>query len=271
MFYIPFKKYELSTHMFLDLKKILSKKIDFNKEDLVEFWGEDADEHTILPPFKYTEYIKSYCPDTFDIRYLDEVYALVKLVLDLYKKSRIDKYGYVMITYDDIGKIVNFYDGYATVSAVEFSKKKYSLGVECSRIEFLYYNDTDVDTYNDIKIIKFIEYKHCDELRIKIQTVGMEKENRYYELYFSNGPKLSKKYFKLHDVLMTYYRYTMRYIECKKSIDDIDLVINSTEGSYRESIDFANKILETTGAFDYLAKACSSVLSYAHLNGKFVN
>lgn len=269
MFYIPFKKYELSTHMFFDLKKILSKKIDFNKEDLVEFWGEDADEHTILPPFKYTEYIKSYCPDTFDVRYLDEVYALVKLVMDLYK-NKIDRYGHVMITYDDIGKIVNFYDGYATVSAVVFSKKEYPLGGECSCIEFLYYNDTDVDTYNDIKTIKFIEYKHCGELHIIIQTVGMEKENRYYELYFSDGPKLSKKYFKLHDILMTYYRYTMRYIECVKSMDNIDSVISSTEGSYRESIDFANKILETTGAFDYLAKACSSVLSYAHLNGKFV-
>lgn len=253
MFYNPFKKYPLQFHMAEDLKNNLKNfKPDPYDE---ERWKEEN------PRFELAQYIYSFCSNSYNSRFIDDIFSLIKVVKFVYNKDFItNDRNKITIHIDAMSDLLKLDDD--KISTIEFEVNYDYYKSPVFNIRFSY-NNHKVPDDNTIRAISFY-YEDIHSI-VAISTIS----GKYFNIQITNGPLLTKRTYKDPSFIYTYYRSTLDLvtvaIQEPYTVRQYSRFYNI---NYLE--DLADSILKKTNALEYSAKLLSNLLAIAVYNGKLV-
>lgn len=235
MFYNRFKSYGLHTHMTEELKKSFIKP--------KALFGEFHREVSSLPDAQeYSEYFRTYVPDTTNSEYIDEVFALKDLFHYLTAKD------YEEIYEEDICK----FDDDVDVSEIYSTAGNNSVGRYWQYI--FYHRKEEPWKFHEICFSE----TDLGEKEIIISYYG----GKIYRIEFSPGASLKRsEYRKTND----YYYYRSIPYGISITTPNDETYIYELDGIFNIR-SMANDILADTKALHYLVKFYSKTLGEEYVN-----
>lgn len=244
MFYNPFKKYDYSVHLYQELKSIFKNAHD--DKYLTQRKPRPGEPGYDIEP--YFNYIYSFCPNTYDIRYIDDVFGMIKY----FEEANI--FTEFVLLYDENGYFT-WQENNPILSVHFLTKSIYGSdgGGKCIRIDFDYANDNLLNA-KEVRDVYLIT-RDDDKKEIVIDT----HDGTNYQIIVTNGPKLKKRVFMDQNTIITYYRSFIESV-CIKTGGNI-YTYDAINDNDIDLIDLANSILKQSNALKRVVQIVSKDLS----------
>ena len=252
MFYNPFKKYDYSVHLHQELKSVFKNAPD--DKCLIQRKPKPGEPGYNIEP--YFNYIYSFCPNAYDIRYIDDIFGMIEYF------EEVNIFNEFILLYKETGYFT--WDENNPIHSVHFLAKTIyggNSGGHCTRIDFDY-AENDKLSAKEVRDVYLITGDD-DKKEIIIDT----HDGTNYQITVSNGPKLKKRVFMDQNTIITYYR---SYIEsvCIKTGGNI-YTYNAIDDDDIDLIDLANSILKQSNALERVVQIVSKDLSLRYYKLKY--